>query len=150
MFFSKGDAFEGLADHLASSLQAATLDAGLLDIDAKTIQAISYIEFLRIKNNLLIKQCVQKYCIEGCKLVDLFNNGYVADLGLALEKEVICLVESIEDQRKLETRLIAFAKPQNEEPDQSSNDNQRNTTEERFRRGEVRSAADFLNAEDSM
>ena len=98
----------------------------------------------------MIKQCVQKYCIDGCKLVDLFSNGYVAELGLALEKEVICLVENIEDKRKLETRLIAFAKPQNEEPDQSSNDNQRNSTEERFRRGEVHSAQDFLNAEDSM
>ena len=98
----------------------------------------------------MIKQCVQKYCIEGYKLVDLFSNGYVAELGLALEKEVIGLVESIEDQRKLETRLIAFAKPRNEDPDQCSNDNQRNITEERFRRGEVRSAEDFLNAEDSM
>ena len=150
MFFSKGDAFIGLPGYLASGLQATLLDTRIFVIYVETIQVISDIEFLRVKKNLLIKQCVQKYCIEDCKLVDIFSNGYVAELGLALEKEVICLVESIEDQRKLETRLITFAKPRNEEPDQSNNDNQRPSIEERLRRGEVLSAADFLDVEDSM
>ena len=115
VFFSKGDAFEGLNDHLALVSQAITLDSGLLDIDAEAVQAISNIEFLRIKKNLLIKQCAQKYYIKGFKVIDLFSNGYVAELGLALKKEVICLVESIKDQKKLKARLIAFTKLANEE-----------------------------------
>ena len=112
MFLSKGDAFEGLNDHLASISQAITLDNGLLDIDAEAIQAISDIEFLRIKKNLLIKQCAQKNCIKGFKVVDIFNNGYVAELELALKKELICLVESIEDQKKLEISLLPLQNQQ--------------------------------------
>ena len=110
MFFSKGDAFEGLNDHPASVSQAITLDSGLLDIDVEAIQAILDIEFLRIKKNLLIKQCIQKYCKEDFGLVDLFSNGYVTELGLAMNKEVICLVETIEDQRNMGTRLLDFTK----------------------------------------
>ena len=150
MFFSKGDTFEGLADYLAPGLQATILDTGLLDIDAEAVQAISNIEFLQIKTNLLIKQYVQKYCIEGCKLVDLFSNGYVAELGLALEKEVICLVENIEDKMKLETRLIAFAKPKMRSQIILAMTIKGILQKKHSVAGKVRSAADFLNAEDSM
>ena len=63
---------------------------------------------------------------------------------------MICLVESIEDQKKLETRLIAFTKPINEEPIHSSNDNHRKIVKEIFKHGKGHSTEDFLNVEDSM
>ena len=97
MCFSKGDAFEELAKAPTLGTQATILDIGLLDTDNQDVKTILDIEFLRIKKNLLIKQCIQKYCKEDFGLVDLFSNGYVTELGLAMNKEVICLVETIED-----------------------------------------------------
>ena len=64
LFFSNKDAFEGLADVLAPGAQATVLDVGHLDIDNEEVKTLSDIEFLRIKKNLLVKQCIQKYCIE--------------------------------------------------------------------------------------
>lgn len=64
VFFNKGDAFKGFTDILAPGTQATILDIGLLDIYNKEVyENITYIESLRIKRNLLIKQCIQKYCI---------------------------------------------------------------------------------------
>ena len=103
------------------------LDTGLLDIDNEEVKTIPDVEFLRIKKNLLIKQCIQKYCKQNCKLVDLFNNGYVIELGLAINKEVIWLVETIKHQIKIGTRLLDFTKPRNEHPASSSTNNQENT-----------------------
>ena len=110
VFFSKGNAFEGRNDHPTSASQAITLDSGLLDMNAKVVQVVSDIEFLRIKKNLLIKQRIQKYCKEDFGLVDLFSNGYVIELGLAMNKEVICLVETIEDREVIHSELLQHAK----------------------------------------
>ena len=83
-------------------------------------------------------------------------------MGLELKKEVICLVESIEDQRNLGTNLLDFAKSSNEirtwagipneQPDQPPEpnvNNQRTTTERPNHRGGG-SAKDFLDLERSM
>ena len=131
------------------------LDTRLLDIDNEEVKTLSHIEFLRIKKNVLVKQCIQKYCTEDHKLVDLFSNGYVAKIGLGLQKEVISLVEKIEDQRKLATRLLDFAKSRDEHqtepkhPNEPATNGQTNTME-RERRVQVHSDQDFLNIEDSM
>ena len=155
LFFSNKDAFEGLADVLAPGAQATVLDVGHLDIDNEEVKTLSDIEFLRIKKNLLVKQCIQKYCTEDYKLVDLFSDGYVAEIGLGLQKEVISLVEKIEDQRKLATRLLDFGKSRDEHPTEPKHPNEPATngqtnTMERERRVQVPSAQDFLNIEDSM
>ena len=125
------------------------LDIGLLDIDNEDVKTIPDVEFLRTKKNLLIKQCIQKYCKEDFGLVDLFSNGYVTELGLAMNKEVICLVETIEDQRNMGTRLLDFTKPRNEHPASPPTNNQENTMGG-SRHGAVRTAQDFLDFEDSM
>ena len=147
VFFSKEDSFKGLLDYFAPGTQATTLDAGLLDIDHEDVKSIPDSEFLRVKKKLLIKQCIQKYCVEDSKLVDLFSDGYVSELGLELKKEVIGLVESIEDQRKLETRLLDLKNSVDEQADQSSSDTQRDFAEG-SRCGKARSAKDFLANED--
>ena len=48
--------------------------------------------------------------MEDRKLVELLKNGYISEMGLELRKEVICMVESFLDQKKLEVRLLEFSK----------------------------------------
>lgn len=162
VFLSKGDVFEGLTESIAPGTQATILDTGLLNIDIHSVETVSDIKYLIIKKKLLIKQSIQKYCIEDCRLVDIFSNGFISKIGLEQKKEVMCLVESIEDQRKLGTRLLDFAKSQNEirewtglpgeqlvQPLDVVIDNE-NTTTDGSISGANTSLDDFLNFDKSM
>ena len=82
----------------------------MLGLDFASVSKMSEIEFLTLKKKILVNQCIQKYCKEDCKVVEIFSNGYISELGLQQKQEVLNLVESIEDQQKLAARLMSFAK----------------------------------------
>ncbi|MCO5570655.1 hypothetical protein L7F22_024382 [Adiantum nelumboides] len=108
VLFGKSDASSGLPTTLALGESATILDAGLLDINFQTVQHLSDKDFLRLKSKLLVKQFTKKYCIEGSKLVELFSNGYITEIGLEEKKEVVAIVENIEDQKNLESQILEF------------------------------------------
>ena len=89
------------------------MDAGKLDLDDQSVQNVLDIDYLRVKKRLIIRHCIKKYCKEDCIFVYLFSDGLISEIALDLQKEVICLVESLEDQRKLSTKLLTFAKSNN-------------------------------------
>ena len=70
-------------------------------------------------------------------------------MGLELNKDVNGIVESIEDQRKLETRLLDLRNAIDKQADQSFSDTQRDSLEG-SRRGKAHSAKDFLAYKDYM
>ena len=84
------------------------IDCSLLQV---ADEGMSNLQHLEAKKRLLVKHYVHTYCSEGRKLVDLFGDGsLVAEEGLQQKKEIICLVESVEEQKTLATRLLEFAK----------------------------------------
>ena len=62
---------------------------------------------------------------------------------------MICIVDTIKDQRKMGTRLLDFVKPRNEHLASSTTINQENTMD-KSRHDEVCTTQDFLDFEDSM
>ncbi|MCO5576312.1 hypothetical protein L7F22_030121, partial [Adiantum nelumboides] len=108
VLFGKSDASSGLPTTLAPGESATILDAGLLDSDFQTVQHLSDKDFLRLKKKLLVKQFTKKYCTEGSKLVELFNDVYITEIGLEEKEEVVAIVENIEDQKNLESRILEF------------------------------------------
>ncbi|KAI5058120.1 hypothetical protein GOP47_0026290 [Adiantum capillus-veneris] len=108
VFLSKGDAFEGLISSSNPGTRSIILDAGHLDLDFGSVSQLSDVKFLQLKKELTIKQCIQNYCKEDLKLIDMFSDGYITELGLKQKREVLCL-EDNDDQRKLKTRLLNFS-----------------------------------------
>ncbi|KAI5064362.1 hypothetical protein GOP47_0021032 [Adiantum capillus-veneris] len=109
VFLSKEDTFEGLTSSSNPGTKSIILDAGHLDLDFGSVSQLSDVEFLQLKKESTIKQCIQKYCKEDLKIIDMFSDGYITELGLKQKREVLCLVGNIEDQRKLKTRLLSFS-----------------------------------------
>ncbi|MCO5573793.1 hypothetical protein L7F22_027567 [Adiantum nelumboides] len=110
IFLSKGDSFEGLADSLAPGAQATIPNTKMLNLDYTCVSHMSDEEFLRLKKGIIIEQWIQKYRKEDHKLVDIFSNGYITELGLEQKRETICLVESGDEQRRMQSRLLEFVK----------------------------------------
>ena len=110
VLFEKEHAIEGLKEPLSQGSEAIVLDTGMLGLDFASVIKMSEIEFLTLKKKILVNQCIQKYCKEDCKVVEIFSDGYISELGLQQKQEVLNLVESIEDQQKLAARLMSFAK----------------------------------------
>ncbi|MCO5572732.1 hypothetical protein L7F22_026491 [Adiantum nelumboides] len=104
VLFEKSDASSGLPTTLALGESATILDAGLLDINFQTADK----DFLRLKKKILVKQFIKKYCTEGSKLVELLSDGYITEIGLEEKKEVVAIVENIEDQKNLESQILEF------------------------------------------
>ena len=105
-FFGQGNAFEDLRRR--SNEHPMSIDCSLLQV---ADEGMSISQHLEAKKRVLVKQHIHAYCFEDRKLVDLFGDGLlVAEEGLHQKKEVICLVESVEEQKALATRLLDFAK----------------------------------------
>ncbi|KAI5083535.1 hypothetical protein GOP47_0003278 [Adiantum capillus-veneris] len=105
VLLEKSDASSGLATTLDPGESTTILDAGLLNINFQTVQHLSDKDFLRFKKKILVKQFTKKYCTEGSKLVELFSDGYITEIGLEEKKEVVATVENIKDQKNLESRI---------------------------------------------
>ncbi|MCO5566644.1 hypothetical protein L7F22_020321 [Adiantum nelumboides] len=106
----KGEEFEGLSNTLSLGAQATTVDpTSLLNTDYDVVANMSNMEFLNLKKKLLIQQCVQRYCVEDQRLLDIFNRGLISQIGLEKRRKMICLVENVDEQKKLAASLIHFA-----------------------------------------
>ncbi|KAI5054579.1 hypothetical protein GOP47_0030545 [Adiantum capillus-veneris] len=108
VLFGKSDASTELPTTLAPGESTTILDVGLLDINFQTVKHLSDKDFLKFKKKLLVKKFTKKYCIEGSKLVELFSDGYITEIGLEEKKEVVAIVENIEDQKNLESQILEF------------------------------------------
>ncbi|MCO5596623.1 hypothetical protein L7F22_050690 [Adiantum nelumboides] len=110
VFLSKGEKFEGLPNTLSPGAQATTIDpTSLLNTDYDVVANMSNMEFLNLKKKLLIQQCVQRYCVEDQRLLDIFNGGLISQIGLEKRRKMICLVENVDERKKLAASLIHFA-----------------------------------------
>lgn len=105
-FLGQGNAFEDLRRR--SEEHPMPIDCSLLQVADEGMPDLQYLE---AKKRVFVKHYVHTYCFEGRKVVDLFGDGsLVAQEGLQQKKEVICLVESVEEQKTLATRLLEYAK----------------------------------------
>ncbi|MCO5587812.1 hypothetical protein L7F22_041764 [Adiantum nelumboides] len=110
LVMSKGEEFEGLPNTLYPGAQATTVDPTLLlNTDYDVVANMSNMEFLNLKKKLLIQQCVQRYCVENQRLLDIFNGGLISQIGLEKRRKMICLVETVDEQKKLAASLTHFA-----------------------------------------
>lgn len=110
VFLSQDDCFEGYSDLTNEASKRVALDAGLFEIQYDVIATLSDKEFLRRKKALLIKDCIMNYCLGDLRLVDIFSNGYVSEMGLLHKRDIICLVQSIEECKDVDTKLLEFVK----------------------------------------
>lgn len=105
-FLGQGNAFEDLRRRAEE--HPMPIDCSLLQV---ANEGMSDLQYLEAKKRALVRHYIHTFCTEGFKIVDLFGDGsLVAQEGLHQKKEVLCLVENVEEQKNLATKLLDFVK----------------------------------------
>ena len=111
VFVSQDDCFEGYSDFVNEKL---VLDAGSFELSYDSVKDLSVIDYQRVKKSHVIKNCIKRYCMGDLRLIDMFSNGYVSEIALLQKREIICIVQSIQERKDSDTKLLDFAKLDND------------------------------------